>query len=210
MAARSGGAGDHRIVINLAIDGVTFYMDRRDVLKTIGLLLGSAVTASCERAVTVPAEARAGYSSLLSDVQAATAHRCVDLIIPTTDTPGALAAGVDKFIDYAVSVWFTDAERKRFIVGLDRLNRVAAAAGGDFVDLPAAKQSELLSAEEAISGARDGAMAAGDFFAQIKELTVVGYYFSEVGAKQELAYMPMPGYYDGFFKFNKVGKQWAS
>ncbi|GIS18375.1 MAG: hypothetical protein CM15mP120_02910 [Pseudomonadota bacterium] len=33
---------------------------------------------------------------------------------------------------------------------------------------------------------------------------------SEVGVKQERQYVPIPGYYDGYYKLSKVGKQWSS
>ncbi len=48
------------------------------------------------------------------------------------------------------------------------------------------------------------------FFAKIKELTVIGYYSSEVGAKQELAYNPMPMRYEGDYDYAKTGgRQWS-
>jgi hypothetical protein len=47
------------------------------------------------------------------------------------------------------------------------------------------------------------------FFTKIKELTVLGYYTSEVGAQQELSYNPMPMRYEGDYDFVKVGKQWS-
>ena len=47
-------------------------------------------------------------------------------------------------------------------------------------------------------------------FARLKELTVVGYYATEVGTKQERQYVPMPGWYDGYYKLSAVGKQWSS
>ena len=49
---------------------------------------------------------------------------------------------------------------------------------------------------------------AAPFFYQLKELTVLGYYTSEVGATQELAYLPIPGHYEGDYDF--TGKQWSS
>ena len=47
------------------------------------------------------------------------------------------------------------------------------------------------------------------FFNKIKELTVLGYYTSEVGATRELAYNPVPGKFDGDYDYAKVGRQWS-
>src|SRR5688572_4950351 len=41
-----------------------------------------------------------------------------ELIIPTTDTGGALAAGVPAFVKLMLSDWFNEAERKNFIAGM--------------------------------------------------------------------------------------------
>jgi hypothetical protein len=47
------------------------------------------------------------------------------------------------------------------------------------------------------------------FFTKLKELTVLGYFTSEVGAKQALAYNPMPMRYEGDYDFDKTGRQWS-
>ena len=47
------------------------------------------------------------------------------------------------------------------------------------------------------------------FFAKLKELTVVGYFSSEVGATEFLEYNPMPMRYDGDFDFAEVGTHWS-
>lgn len=46
-------------------------------------------------------------------------------------------------------------------------------------------------------------------FKQFKALVTFGYYTSEIGASQELAYLAIPGGYKGNFKFKDVGKAWA-
>ncbi len=47
------------------------------------------------------------------------------------------------------------------------------------------------------------------FFKKIKELVVLGYYTSQVGATQELVYQPMVHEFDGAYDFSKVGRQWS-
>jgi hypothetical protein len=60
----------------------------------------------------------------------------------------------------------------------------------------------------------DGILHVSDekspFFFKLKQLTVLGYYTSEVGGTKELSYNPVPGSYEGDYDFDKVGHQWSS
>ena len=47
------------------------------------------------------------------------------------------------------------------------------------------------------------------FFTKLKELTVVGFFTSEIGAKQVLEYNPMPMRYDGDYDFPENGREWS-
>lgn len=47
------------------------------------------------------------------------------------------------------------------------------------------------------------------FFRVLKELTLAGYYTSEVGMTQELRWLAAPGYYDGDIPLSEVGRSWA-
>ena len=51
--------------------------------------------------------------------------------------------------------------------------------------------------------------AAPPFFSQLKELTIAGYYTSEVGATQELQWAAAPGRYDADVPLSEVGRTWA-
>lgn len=47
------------------------------------------------------------------------------------------------------------------------------------------------------------------FFHMLKELTLVGYYTSEVGATEELRFVQVPGRWEGCVPFEEVGRTWA-
>ncbi len=47
------------------------------------------------------------------------------------------------------------------------------------------------------------------FFRMMKELTIVGYYTSEVGATQELRLNLVPGRYDACVPYDQIGRAWA-
>ena len=80
-------------------------------------------------------------------------------------------------------------------------------------DLGAAQTDSTTSAAEIDTGegivAVGGADAPPPFFRQLKELTLAGYYTSEVGASQELRWNPAPGRYDPDVPFSEVGRAWA-
>ena len=48
------------------------------------------------------------------------------------------------------------------------------------------------------------------YFRMIKELTLWGYFTSEVGAKQALRYVAVPGKYEGCIEYKKGDKAWAT
>ena len=50
---------------------------------------------------------------------------------------------------------------------------------------------------------------APPFFRQLKELTLAGYYTSEVGATQELQWLAAPGRWDADVPLSEVGRAWA-
>lgn len=182
-------------------------MDRREALRLATMLLGGALSASCTRALLSGGTGRGTPATpALDAAQLRQVSRAAERIIPRTDTPGAIDAGVPDFIHRIVAEWYTTAERATFLDGLAALDRDAHERFGRiFADLGNAEQDALLAALESPVPPRT---APAPIFAQLKELTVLGYYTSEVGAAAELIYRPLPGQYRGDALFHEHGKQW--
>ena len=109
-----------------------------------------------------------------------------ELIIPTTDTGGALAAGVPDFVKMMLSEWFSAAERENFIAGLHEFSAGASRKyGKKFVELTASQKNQYFGELLATS---EGAATAPrtPFVVLMKRLTIFGYYTSELGATTEL------------------------
>ena len=109
-----------------------------------------------------------------------------ELIIPTTDTGGALAAGVPAFVRMMLTDWFSEAERENFISGMREFS-VGASKKYDknFAELTASQKDQYFG--ELLSAAEDGASAPhAPFVVLMKRLTIFGYYTSELGATTEL------------------------
>jgi hypothetical protein len=126
-----------------------------------------------------PAEAlTADEWALIGDVS--------ELIIPTTETGGALAAGVPAFVRMMLSDWFSEAERENFISGLHEFSAGASRKyGKNFEELSASQKDQYFG--ELLAAAESGAtVARAPFVVLMKRLTIFGYYTSELGATTEL------------------------
>ena len=116
-----------------------------------------------------------------------TLSRLTELIIPTTDTPGAIGAGVPRYIDGVVSA--NPEHKKRFREGMAWLEHESGRRfRKPFVNLTEAQHVKLLTP---LSGAVDShrKLGAGErFFAMVKNMTADGYYTSQIGLVRELGY----------------------
>lgn len=108
-----------------------------------------------------------------------------ETILPQTDTPGARAANVHGFIDGMMTTWASKATQSSL---RSVLKRIDEEARGRFSQLEQAKRSALVDRFDAAAFATNDKQ-----WAQLKKLVLLGYYSSEVGATQELAYLPVPG-----------------
>lgn len=185
-------------------------MNRRQLLQCAFLLVSG--TAAGRLALALDAEQRAfllGQTyiarepTLLTPTQREVVTAIAETIMPATETPGATAAGVPRFIELMVADWFNDSERGQFMNGLNEfMARHPTFAGED-----ARERMRILEALEDelsnhawFSRSNSPFNATGmdlPFFLQIKELTVYGFFTSEVGATQVLRRDPMAVPYDG-------------
>ena len=156
-------------------------------------------------------QAQAGLASpapprTLNPHQDATVTALAEWIIPQTDTPGAKAVRVNEFIDLILTEWMDDHERSLFLAGLGDVDkRSQAQFGRNFVDCAEGQQKQMLIAfDEEQTTLRQaeihawhrrrqmGVAAEESFFRTMKQLTLVGYFTAEVGAKQALHYEVIP------------------
>jgi len=185
-------------------------MNRRELLKKAGLILGAAVSLPVSRAVLAGVHAGAmsttagGLGTGSLDTVTAVSAR----IIPATDTPGAVEANVPAFIDLIYRDWYTPTEQTQFISAENAFKALCKKQyNRDFPDCSNDQQDEFLALCD--SRSKDETSLESFYFRTMKELTVLGYYTSEIGAKQELVYNPVPMRYKGDYLFSDVGKQWS-
>lgn len=120
--------------------------------------------------------------------QNATVETLSELIIPTTGTPGAKAALVNRYIDLLLGD--EDAEKqKKFYEGLAWLDaRSVQKHQKTFVGLTPAEQTALLEPLADAANSKPEDKTGVEFFQTMKDLTIFGYYTSKIGLEQELEY----------------------
>lgn len=136
---------------------------RREALKRVGTLAAAPVLAGYHPLVPVQEGGAPWQPRFFDGGEAELVAELAERIIPETETPGARAAKVHQYIDLALSEG-TSSEQRAFRRGLE-----------PFAGTDERRQIEML---------REG----GAFFERLKELTVEGYYSSEVGMREELDY----------------------
>lgn len=197
-------------------------MNRREAIRKSTLLLGGALSASTIAAVMsgckAPMDPDWTPSTMTRDQAEIVAEVC-ERIIPATDTPGAKDALVHRYIDEFLTNIASPEEREVFTKGLQNLQ------DRSFLKLSDADKDTMLSEMQgSASGPSDievgedlanegeaniNREVANQFFQGMKQLTITGFFSSEVGAKQVLRYDPIPGEFNGCIDYQEGDVVWA-
>lgn len=183
-------------------------MQRREALRLMGAASVFSVLSSDLFAATLEAQLaanKAGTLLTLSPTQNEIVVAMTDVMIPATDTPGAKAAKVNEFIDLILTEWATEEEKKIFLEGLAEADRKANALFGHGFAAASTKEQAAIVEEfdEELATSRNEVLPEQvrsweltlllPFFAQMRRLTLVGYYTSPIGQEQELKVEIIPG-----------------
>src|SRR5690606_4851719 len=95
-------------------------------------------------------------------------------ILPRTDTPGAIDAGVPAFIDVMHGAYLESDDKAALEAALAHFESAATKTHGKgYADLSADQQDALLRSTAESTADRN-------HFLRIRELTIVGYFTSEI------------------------------
>ena len=175
-------------------------MDRRSALRGTALFAGAVVTLPMMGAL-------GGCSSpvptdISSQMQLVSA--IADRVIPATDTPGALAAGVPDYIAAVARDFLTEEQRGDFLEGIAAIATAANESGLSSFEGGSAEDQDRVLASLSERGEDDQARRA---WQALRDLTVFGFYTSEA-ATQELSYEEIPGRYESCLPLAEVGRAW--
>jgi hypothetical protein len=175
-------------------------MNRREAVQKITFLLGGTLSAPLMAGI-MGEQLNFGPSLVPSAEQEALLADVADIIIPATGTPGAKAAGADKFITRLMRDCFEMEDQKKFYSGLEKIDTQSKEVyGKGFSALDVTQKNDII---------KRTTVSDKPFFLQMKGLTVTGYFTSEIGATQALDYLPIPGRFDGSWPMPKGQKSWA-
>jgi gluconate 2-dehydrogenase gamma chain len=190
-------------------------IDRREALRRTVLLIGGAISAptlagllaGCETPRTEDGWTPRALSSSQGELVASLAEH----IIPETDTAGARTVGVHRFIDTMLAEYYGAADRGYFLDGLRDVDARAERLGASsFLKASNEQQLAVLTALDRDAYAMTLTPSPEPpFFRTMKELTLLGYYTSELGATKELRYEAVPGRFEGCVPMSRIGRAWA-
>jgi len=189
-------------------------MNRRDAILRVAGLMGASLTAPLMMGLAnlekLNPLSASDYS--INEDHQKMIETIAELIIPETTTPGAKAAQVPEFIVMMIEECYPKQDKQRFYTGLDNLNETAKTAlGKNFLENPAAEQLKLLLNEEKLKGelTSNESDKQVPFIVMMKELTLFGYFTSEIGCTKANVYVPVPGRFDACMTIPKDQKAWA-
>ncbi len=166
-------------------------MQRRDLLLGAGAIAALATAGQIWRSLktdqsTEPTVKPVPHTAELS----ATLDALCDQVIPDTETPGAKAVGVSTWLLVAVQHQLMDMSTEKLQRFMQLLNTPTAflerASDTQLVDLTQLDNDAFIN---------HSTTEIAQHWRALKNLILMGYYSSEVGASQELRYKLVPGHF---------------
>ena len=165
---------------------------RRELLRAIGVAMVAshypgfvkwAYAGAHESDEPAPPRPQTYTPQFFSSEDFARIERLAELIIPSDETPGAREAGAAEFIDFMVG---RDTEQQQPMrTGLAWLHEQSAGRfTRPFLELSEAQQVSLLEPLAYEAKYREGEEVGREFFRRVKELTLMGFYSSEIGYRE--------------------------
>jgi len=205
-------------------------MDRRELLKMIAVVTGTAVVGGelfltgCKSGPKTDAGFSAANIALLDEVG--------ETIIPATNTPGAKAAQIGEFMRVMVMDCYTLAQQDAFMTGIASLEKACDTMHGkSFMNCSSQQRHDLLVSLEKEAKEFNKGMEEKDdlqkeelkkqhkeyefvattrhYYTMMKQLTLWGFFSSKTGMTETLRHIAVPGRYDGALSYNKGDKAWA-
>lgn len=135
-----------------------------------------------------------------------------DTIIPATDIPGAKATKIGAFMAMMVTDCYSEEHHGAFVSGIVKINDAARERyAKTFLECSRDERTALantLDAEQRAQREKSGKDAAPHYFRMMKELSVLGFFSSEIGCTQAVRYIEVPGSFNGNYPYRKGDRAW--
>jgi hypothetical protein len=186
-------------------------MNRREAVQYISVLLGGTVVGSSY--FLSGCKSNTGTSTDFTPENISYLDEIADTILPATKTPGAKAAKVGQFMTVMVNDCYDADDQKIFHEGMKKLDDFSEKTyDNSFMKISPQQRHDLLvklDAEQKEYTDKKKDNEPSHYFRMMKELTLLGYFTSEIGCTQARRYIETPGRYDGCVPYAKGDKAWA-
>jgi len=193
-------------------------IDRREALRRVTALLGGAALIGGPELLQAM-EAPSPGTGIFTAAEVAFLDEIAETIVPETKTPGAKAAKVGAFMAVMVSDCYRAPQQAVFRDGMRQIDAATVKlASLPFMQAsPQQRLAVLTEFDEEQKGkqptraptARRSGPPPEHFFRMMKELTLLGYFTSEIGCTQALRYVETPGHYKPCVPYVQGQPSWA-
>ena len=204
-------------------------MERREALKNIGfgsmgLFVGTAFFGALQGCSSTP---KVNWiPAALTPAEAAQLERFCEAVLPPTDTPGAIQAGVPQHLDKAMSAIYQDKDvdyiKRGMAVFVKNYNahhggynsatteELTAVINGYFKDYEAdAAKMEAFKKGYADEGEKSEEWLETFFVNNMVDATFWSYFTSELVGETVMRYDPIPGKYEGCIPYEPGQRAWS-
>jgi hypothetical protein len=201
-------------------------IDRREAIKRVSVLLGGVAFVGGSQLLTAcagdrppaadSAQAASGPGPIgeftLADQQFL--DEVADTILPaTTKSPGAKAAATGPFIAVMVTDCYTPEDQKIFRDGMTKLEEACKAkCQAGFMQATPEQRTALLTELDKEQFAYQNTKKPEEpthYFRMMKELSLLGFFTSEIGYTKAMRYRETPGKYEPCLPYTKGETSWA-
>ena len=209
-------------------------MKRREALKSITLSTGMVVSASSLLSIMQSCSSKDPLTwtpKFLSEEEAYIVEKMADMIIPRGNSVGALDMRVHIYIDQYILECQSQEDKDKFKRGIGVfIDRFTTAVGSAFSEAKLEEKEQFIKdiyagyherAQELYNWIDDDKNPEGPkageeeefdlvtFLIFVRDMTISTYFTSEKVGKEMLAYVPIPGKYQGCVDYNGTDPVWA-
>ncbi len=167
---------------------------RREFMQ--GLIVsvgGAAALSSCGGVANITATSAGSMGRFYTANEMALITKISDLIIPRTETPGAVDANVPGYLDGLMTDWASDDTRSTHREAIQMLAARLDSATGDFLEADETRSVAALTVLDAAAFDGDSSLSG---YRSLKGYITQAYFATEEGALQELKWVAVPGRWD--------------
>ena len=185
-------------------------MNRRQIAQALLAITTSSFVGVCNSRASANKDALIEPNGdFLTSEEMTLLSTVADHILPRTETPGAVDAGVPGVIDALLADWADAPYREKWRTGLEDLaHQLQGDAGEQFHRISDDLRAKKLGALDA--NAYEAPADEVAFYPELKYTVCTAYYMSKPGATEELRYQRMPGRWAPCIPFEAGDRAWLS